>query len=74
MARGPSGLTIQLDDHQSLYLPRNKAVGLVAVAPDEFRIETERPGRLRFTRAANDAISGLTINPGHWGVPATRLR
>jgi L-aminopeptidase/D-esterase-like protein len=74
VARGPNGLTIQLDDHQSLYLPRNKAVGLVAVAPDEFLIEAERPGRLRFTRAANDAISGLTINPGHWGVAATRLR
>jgi len=74
VARGPNGLTIQLDDHQSLYLPRNKAVGLVAVAPDEFLIEAERPGRVRFTRAANDAISGLAINPGHWGVPATRLR
>jgi L-aminopeptidase/D-esterase-like protein len=73
VARGPNGLTIQLDDHQSLYLPRNKAVGLVAVAPDEFLIEAERPGRVRFTRAATDAIGGLTINPGHWGVPATRL-
>jgi len=74
VARGPNGLTIQLDDHQSLYLPRNKAVGLVAVAPHEFLIETERPCRLRFTRAANGTTSGLTINPGHWGVPASRLR
>ena len=74
VARGPNGLTIQLDDHESLYLPRNKAVALTAVAPDEFRLEAERPGRLRFTRAANDSVSGLTINPGHWGVSATRLR
>lgn len=73
VARGPNGLTIQLDDHQSLYLPRNKAVGLLAVAPDEFVIEAERPGRLRFTRSSNSTITGLNINPGHWGIPATRL-
>lgn len=74
VARVPNGLTIQLDDHQSLYLPRNKAVALTAVGPDEFRIEAERTSRLRFTRAANDSVSGLTINPGHWGVSATWLR
>jgi L-aminopeptidase/D-esterase-like protein len=72
VARGPAGLTIQLDDHESVYLPRKKAVPLLAVAPDEFLIETERRDRLRFTRSANDTISGLTINPGAWAIPAVR--
>lgn len=74
VARGPGGLTIELDDHESLYLPRKKAVRLLPVAPDEFLIETERQDRLRFTRSSNGTISGLTINPGHWAVPAGRLR
>lgn len=73
VARGPSGLTIELDDHNSIYLPRQKAVALVPVAPDEFVIRAERPGRLRFTRSSRGAIGGLTINPGPWAIPATRL-
>jgi hypothetical protein len=74
VVRGPSGLTIELDDHDSLYLPRKKAVALVPVAADEFLIQAERPGRLRFTRSPQGTIAGLLINPGPWGIPATRLR
>ena len=73
VARGSSGLTIELDDHESLYLPRKKAVGLLPVAADEFLIQAERPGQLRFTRSPAGAIVGLTLNPGPWGIPATRL-
>ena len=52
----------------NLYLPPEGRAALQPIGPADFRIEGTRGDRLRFTP------SGLTINPGHWPIPARRLR
>jgi L-aminopeptidase/D-esterase-like protein len=71
--REAAGLAVELGDHDSLYLPRGKAVELVPVAPDEFVLRTPRGDRVRFQREAGKPASGLVINPGPWAVPARRV-
>ena len=68
-----AGLALALGEHESLYLPRGKAVELTPVAPDEFLLRTPRADRVRFERSAAGSVGGLAINPGPWAIPARRV-
>ncbi len=63
-ARGPK--------RANLYLPSDQRVALEPVGPADFRVAGTRGDRLRFHRQGR-RVTGLTINPGHWPVPARRL-
>lgn len=56
----------------SIYLPPAR-VALEPTGPTDFRIAGTRGDRLRFVRERGRVI-GLTINPGHWPVPAKRVQ
>lgn len=71
--RQGGGLAIELDDHESLYLPRATPVELRPVSADEFLLGTPRADRVRFERRADGTIAGLVVNPGPWAIPARRV-
>ena len=70
--RNASMLKMEIGKHQSLYLPAGKPVELIPVSPDEFALRTTRADRVRFERSSK-TITGLTINPGPWSIPAKRV-
>lgn len=57
----------------SIYLPKDERVALEPTGPVDFRIAGSRGDRLRFIRGGG-RVTGLMINPGHWPVPARRVR
>jgi L-aminopeptidase/D-esterase-like protein len=68
-----SGPELEANGAESLYLKSGQAVGLIAVAPDEFELPGERGDRLRIDRDKHGHISGITLNPGPWPVAARRI-
>lgn len=59
-------------ERESLYLPGNTPIALEAVGAADFTIAGPRADRLRF-ELEDGRVTGLTINPGRWPVPARRL-
>ena len=58
----------------SIYFPNDaESIRLVPVSPDELVMDTERGYRIRIDRD-EQGVTGLTLEPGPWAKPATRVR
>lgn len=65
-------LWVQGPERANIYLPKER-VALNPTGPIDFSIPGSRGDRLRFFRQRG-RVTGLTINPGHWPIPARRIR
>ncbi|MEE4161418.1 MAG: P1 family peptidase [Woeseiaceae bacterium] len=57
----------------SMYLPEDSITPLKPATNGDFLLETDRADTLRFEVDRDGEVTGLTLNPGHWPVRATRL-
>ena len=58
----------------NLYFPSDAAsIRLVPVSPDELVMDTERAYRIKID-SDEQGVTGLTLEPGPWAKPATRVR
>ena len=56
----------------SMYLPAGSLIRLVPASNGDFLLDTDRADTVRFEADSSGEVVGLTINPGHWPVSATR--
>jgi 6-aminohexanoate-oligomer endohydrolase len=73
VTRAGTALRIQALTDGGMYVPKGAPVTLTPVGESRFLLDTPRRDLLRFDVDAGGRVTGLTIDPGTWPIPARRV-